>query len=266
MRILLLPALLAAAVLSSGPAAAATPQSETLLYDHIHLAVPNPPEAAQWYMDHIGGEPVDGREDRMLIGTTRFIFQRADDRRPSTGSVFDHLGFSVAELDAVLSDLENAGATITSPRRDVDGLFPLAFVEDPWGVRLEILEDPQHLGFHHIHLRSPEPEATLQWYLDQFGGVRTPLRGRLDGILYPGNVWVLVTEGDTFPSTAGAIDHLGWRAPEMNATLEELSGKGIEITRGPMDLTFVNGTIEFFFIAGPDGASIEMVERAPNMR
>ena len=33
-----------------------------------------------------------------------------------------------------------------------------------------------------------------------------------------------------------------------------------------MDLTFVNGTIEFFFIAGPDGASIELVERAPNMR
>ena len=154
-------------------------------------------------MDHIGGEPVDGRDDRMLIGTTRFIFQRAEYRRPSTGSVIDHLGFSVADLDAVLSDLESARASVTSPRRDVDGLFPLAFVEDPWGVRFEVLEDPQHLRFHHIHLRSPEPEATRQWYLDQFRGVRIPLRGRLDGILYPGNVWVLVTEGDTFPSTEG---------------------------------------------------------------
>lgn len=265
MRIPLLRALLATALIASGPVVAAA-QSETLLYDHVHLAVPNPPEASQWYMDHIGGEPVDGRDDRMLIGTTRFIFQRAENRRPSAGSVIDHLGFSVANLDAVLSDLESAGASVTSPRRDVDGLFPLAFVEDPWGVRLEILEDPQHLGFHHIHLRSPEPEATRQWYLEQFGGVRTQLRGRLDGILYPGNVWVLVTEGDTFPSTEGAIDHLGWRAPEMNTKLEEFGGKGVEITRGPMDLTFVNGTIEFFFIAGPHGASIEMVERAPNMR
>ena len=243
-----------------------TAQSETLLYDHVHLAVPNPQEASQWYMDHIGGEPVDGRDDRMLLGTTRFIFQQSDDRRPSQGSVIDHLGFSVPDLDATLRELESAGATITSPRRDVDGLFPLAFVEDPWGVRLEILEDPQHLAFHHIHLRSPDPEATRQWYLEQFGGVRTPMRGRSDGILYPGNVWILVTEGDTFPSTEGAIDHIGWRAPEMNSKLEELSGKGVEITRGPMDLTFVNGMIEFFFIAGPHGANIEMVERAPNMR
>ena len=257
--------LLAIALVALAPAPLAA-QTETLLYDHVHLAVPNPQEASQWYMDHVGGEPVDGRDDRMLLGTTRFIFQRADDRRPSTGGVIDHLGFSVTDLDAALRDLESAGATVTSPRRDIEGLFAIAFVEDPWGVRLEILEDPQHLGFHHIHLRSPDPEATRQWYVAQFGGVRTPLRGRLDGILYPGNVWVLVTEGDTFPSTEGAIDHIGWRAPEMNSKLEEFSGQGVEITRGPMDLTFENGMIEFFFIAGPHGANIEMVERASNMR
>ena len=82
MRIPLLRALLATGLIASGPAAAA--QSETLFYDHVHLAVPNPPEASQWYIDHIGGEPVDGRDDRMLIGTMRFIFQRAKDRRSST--------------------------------------------------------------------------------------------------------------------------------------------------------------------------------------
>ena len=83
MRIPLLQALPATALVASGPAAAAT-QSETLLCDHVHLAVPNPPEAWQRHMDHIGGEPVDGRDHRMLIGTTRFIFQRAEDRRLST--------------------------------------------------------------------------------------------------------------------------------------------------------------------------------------
>ncbi len=241
-------------------------QSETLLYDHVHMAVPDPPAAAQWYLDHIGGEAVDGRDERLLLGTTRFIWQRAADRRPSEGSVIDHLGFSVADLDAKLRELEAAGATITTPRRDVEGLFPLSFAVDPWGVRLEIIEDPQHLGFHHIHVRSPEPETALQWYQDKFGGVRTPLRGRLDGILYPGNVWLLVTQGETFPSTEGAIDHLGWRALDLNPKLDELSGKRVEITRRPNRLTFVNGQISFFFIAGPSGANIEMVQRAANMR
>ncbi len=147
------------------------------------MAVSDPQAAAQWYLDHIGGENVDGRAERLLLGTTRFIWRQADDRRPSEGSVIDHFGFSVADLDAKLRDLEAAGATITTPRREVEGLFPLSFVEDPWGVRLELIEDPQHLGFHHVHLRSPEPETALQWYSDKFGGVRTPLRGRLDGIL-----------------------------------------------------------------------------------
>ena len=258
--------ILAAILLIAVSAPALSAQSETLLYDHVHMAVPNPQAAAAWYLEHIGGEGVDGRDERLLLGTTRFIWQQADDRRPSEGSVVDHLGFSVADLDAKLRELEAAGATITTPRRDVDGLFPLSFVEDPWGVRLEILEDPHHLGFHHIHLRSPDPKMTKQWYLDKFGGVRTPLRGRLDGILYPGNVWLLVTEGDAFPSTEGAIDHLGWRAPELNPKLEELRGKGVEITRDPMNLTFVNGRIDFFFIQGPRGANIEMVQRASTMR
>jgi lactoylglutathione lyase len=247
-------------------ASTALSQSETMLYDHVHLAVPDPATAADWYMEHFGGEAVDGRDDRMLLGTTRFIWRQGDDRRSSAGSVIDHLGFSVADLDAKLGELEAAGATITSPRRDVDGLFPLSFVEDPWGVRLEVIEDEQHLGFHHIHLRSPDPEATRMWYLDKFGGVRTPLRGRLDGILYPGNVWLLVTEGEAFPSTEGAIDHLGWRALDLGPKLNELQGKGVEITRGPNDLTFENGTISVFFLDGPIGANIEIVQRAPNMR
>jgi catechol 2,3-dioxygenase-like lactoylglutathione lyase family enzyme len=241
-------------------------QSETLMYDHIHMAVPDPPAAAQWYLDHIGGEAVDGRDERLLLGTTRFIWQGGDDRRSSEGSVIDHLGFSFADLDAKLRELEAAGATITTPRRDPEGLFPLSFVEDPWGVRLELIEDPQHLGFHHIHLRSPEPEAALQWYQDKFGGVRTLLRGRLDGIIFPGNVWLLVTQGDAFPSSEGAIDHLGWRALDLNPKMEELRAKRVEITREPNSLTFVNGQISFFFVAGPSGANIELVQRASNMR
>ena len=82
MRIPLLQTVPATGLMASGPGAAAT-QSETLLCDHVHLTVPNPAEAPQWYMDPIGGGPVDGRDDRMLIGATRFIFQRPEDRRSS---------------------------------------------------------------------------------------------------------------------------------------------------------------------------------------
>ena len=242
-------------------------QAETLLYDHVHMSVANPQESAQWYHDHIGGEWVDDRDDRLLFGTTRIMWLGGGgDRRPSQGGSIDHLGFSFADLDAKLAELEAAGATIQSPRRDVEGLFPISFVVDPYGVRLELIEDPQHLGFHHVHLRSPDPEQTLQWYQAEFGGVRTPLRGRLDGILYPGNVWILVQQGETFPTNENVIDHIGWRAIDLNTKVEEFRGKGIEITTEPRPMTLPNGQIAFSYLAGPNDTRIELVQRAPDMR
>jgi len=252
-----------ALVLLPAPAAAQTP---TALYDHVHMSVPDPRAAAQWYHDHIGGEWVDGRDDRLLFGTTRIMFLQGQGRRPSAGSVVDHLGFSYPDLAAKLAELQAAGATVTTPLREVEGLFKLSFVDDPFGTRLELIEEPQHLGFHHVHLRSPDPESMLAWYENMFGGVRMRMRGRLDGILYPGNVWILVQRGENFPSTEGTIDHIGWRSPETEGMVAALTSRGAELTTQPRDLTLPNGVIRFFYIAGPEGARIELVERQPDMR
>jgi catechol 2,3-dioxygenase-like lactoylglutathione lyase family enzyme len=252
--------LLALAALSA-PAVA----QETLLYDHVHMAVPDPEASAQWWHDHIGGEWVDGRTDRLLFGTTRIMFLRGQDRRPSQGGVIDHLGFSYPDLDAKLAELEAAGATVT-PAREVEGLFKLSFATDPWGVRLELIEEPQHLGFHHIHLRGEDPAATLDWYEEMFGGVRLRMRGRLEGLLYPGNVWILVQRGETFPSSEGVIDHIGWRSPVSDENQARLVALGAELTSEPRDMTLPNGQIRFFYIAGPEGARVELVQRQPDMR
>jgi lactoylglutathione lyase len=256
-----LTSLFAVAVLSA-PSAAQVQQ--TLMYDHIHMAVPDPEAAAQWYHDHIGGEWVDGRTDRLLFGRTRIMWLRGD-RKPSQGGVIDHLGFSYPDLAAKLAEVESAGATVTQ-MREPEGLFKLAFATDPWGVRLELIEEPQHLGFHHVHLRSQDPEATLAWYENLFGGVRIRMRGLRDGLLYPGNVWILVQRGETFPSSEGVIDHIGWRSPESDSNQARLVALGAELTSEPRDMTLPNGQIRYFYIAGPDGARVELVQRQPDMR
>jgi catechol 2,3-dioxygenase-like lactoylglutathione lyase family enzyme len=247
-------------------ASAAGAQVETLMYDHVHMSVPDPQASAQWFHDHIGGEFVDGRTDRLLFGTTRIMWLRGQNRTPSEGGVIDHLGFSFMDLTAKLAEVEGAGATVTTPRRDIPGLFPLSFVVDPWGTRLELIQDPQHLGFHHVHLRDPDPGTALDWYHANFGGVRRTVKGsQLEGILYPGNVWLLVTQGETFPSQGAAIDHIGWRAIELNAKIDEFTAKGLELTSPRRDMTLPNGQIAFFYVAGPNGARVEFVERARNM-
>jgi hypothetical protein len=144
------------------------------------------------------------------------MFLRKADAKPSAGGAIDHIGFSVADLDAKMKEWEAAGIKITTPARDVPGLFKLAFIEDPWGTRLEIVQDPELLGLHHLHLRNPNPDEGFAWLLDKFGGKRTQMKGRLDGVRYDfdgfSSVWILITKGEAEPSTGRALDHIGWRS------------------------------------------------------
>src|SRR5262249_30166883 len=130
--------------------------------------------------------------DRVVIGRTIFAFIKSDTAKPSTGSVIDHIGISVPDIDAKLTALQAAGAKVVSPARDIPNLFKIAFVEDPWGIKIELVQDPETPGFHHIHLRVADPEASLKWYVDAFGGERSKLKGRLDAVKYSNpNVWLL---------------------------------------------------------------------------
>src|SRR6202049_1247962 len=79
---------------------AGTTASQTFPYDHIHLNVPDPAAAANWYEKFFGGRRIPEAPDRLMFGSTRFLFIKKDDAKPSAGSAVDHLGFSFADLDA----------------------------------------------------------------------------------------------------------------------------------------------------------------------
>ncbi len=242
--------------------------AQTLPYDHIHLNVPNPADAANWYEKNFGGRRITEAPDRIMYGAVRLMFLRkTTPTAPSSGSVIDHIGFSFADLDAKMKELEANGVKVVTPVRDVPGLFKLGFVEDPWGTRIEVVQDQELLGLHHMHLRSPNPEAMLTWLQEKFGGERKQLKGRLDAMFYraPGftDVWILVQRGESTPSLGAAIDHIGWRSTGPLAdTINGLRAKGVTVTSEPRPLPLPNGpTINFSYVAGPDGARIELVER-----
>ena len=250
-------------------AAPAAAQTKTLPYDHIHLNVPDTAAAANWYEKYFGGRRITEAPDRIMFGAVRLMFLRNTGTvAPSQGSAVDHIGFSVADLDAKLRELEGSGAKIEGPARDVPNLFKLAFAVDPWGTRLEIVQDPELLGLHHIHMRGPDPDAIFTWLLDKFGGEKAKLKGQLDGVVYrnvPGfsTVWILAQRGEATPTQGKAIDHIGWRSTAPVAeTSAMLVGKGVTLTSQPRPLTLPNGPpINFFYVAGPNGARIELVER-----
>lgn len=232
------------------------------MVDHIHLAVPDQAKGVEWYRKHFGGQPMTTEApDRLMFGETRIIFQKNESAQPSSGSVLDHVGFSVADLDATLRDLEADGAKVTTPAREVAGLFKLAFIEDPWGVRVEVVQDPAKLGLHHVHLRAPDPAAALSWYADKLGGTVGKLKDRIEGINY-GGVWILAQRGDATPSQGHAIDHIGFRPLNVDSVVAGLKTKNVKVTTEPRPLTLPSGTtMRLAFIEGPDGVRIELVQR-----
>lgn len=247
--------------------AASAHAQATLPYDHVHINVPDTAAGANWYEKHFGGTRITEAPDRLRYGSTRVMFLRMANAQPSAGSAVDHIGFSVPDIDATFRQFQASGVKVTTPVRDLPGIFKIGFVEDPWGTRIEVVQDPELLGLHHIHMRGPDPEAVFTWLLQKFGGQRTKLKGQLDAVKYSAagfsDMWILVQRGDAVPSEGHALDHIGWRSTgPLAATINGLREKGVTVTTEPRPLPLPNGpTINFSYVAGPAGAKIELVER-----
>ena len=119
----------------------------------------------------------------------------------------------------------------------------------------------------HIHLRSPDPEATAQWFERMLGAevLRTMQEGkpRIDLRLGGANIFIApVAAGDGVnppPSTpCQGLDHFGLSVSGIDAIAAELRAKGVEFTREP---TTVRPGVRICFIRGPQGVSIELLDR-----
>ena len=231
--------------------------------DHIHLAASDPAAGAAWYLKHFGGvryaDPRPGQPDEVLYDHTVLRFWKRDEK-PSDGSVLDRIGFTVSDVDATVAGVEADGGKLLIPARDVQGLkIRVAFAQDPWGSKVEVLHDPDLPNrLHLIALRASDPEPLFKWMSDTFGGVRDKYQGRFEGLKY-GNLWVLIQKSDmeTAPSPGHALDHLGWAVPNMDQWLTLLKSKGYKIT---VDPPRQSGPVKLSYIEGPNGLSVELTD------
>jgi lactoylglutathione lyase len=121
--------------------------------------------------------------------------------------------------------------------------------------------------YDHIHLRSPDPEATARWYERIFGAevIRSMQEGkpRIDLKLGGANIFIApVAAGDGVnppPTTPyQGLDHFGLTVSGNDAVAAELKAKGVEFTREP---TTVRPGVRVCFLRGPEGVSIELLDR-----
>jgi lactoylglutathione lyase len=121
----------------------------------------------------------------------------------------------------------------------------------------------------HVHLRSPDPEATAQWFEQMLGAQvkRSTQDGkpRIDVKLGGANIFIAqVNAGDgvNAPPTTPyqGLDHFGLTVSGIDAIAAELKKKGVEFTREPQ---VPRPGIKICFLRGPQGISIELLDRDP---
>jgi len=124
----------------------------------------------------------------------------------------------------------------------------------------------------HIHLRSPDPEATAAWFEHMLGAqvIRSMVDGkpRIDLKLGGANVFIMpVGPGDPVnppPVTPyQGLDHFGLAVSGVDAVAAELKAKGAEFTMEPRT---VRPGLRICFLRGPQGVSIELLERDAKYR
>lgn len=121
--------------------------------------------------------------------------------------------------------------------------------------------------WEHVHLRSPDPSGTAEWYRDKLGAevVKTPqpdgttrydlnLTGQqiFIGLAQPGKA----AEAPSAPYLG--LEHIGLRVSDLTAAVAELKAKGVAFSLEP---TEIRPGVRIAFLIGPENISIELLQR-----
>ena len=121
--------------------------------------------------------------------------------------------------------------------------------------------------YDHIHLRSPDPEATAEFYERMFGAevLRSTQEGkpRIDLKLGGADIFIApVAPGSNVnppPSTPyQGLDHFGLLVSGIDEIVAELKAKGAQFTMEP---STIRPGVRVAFLRGPEGVSIELLDR-----
>ena len=123
----------------TGSAAAPTASvSQAIGYHNVHLRVADPVAAADWYMKYLGATKA-APPFNLQFGKTLVALVRTTTQQPSEGSAINHIGISFPDLKSKMQEWQAAGVKILTPMTEAAGLFPYGYIEDPWGVKIEVM-------------------------------------------------------------------------------------------------------------------------------
>lgn len=121
--------------------------------------------------------------------------------------------------------------------------------------------------FDHVHLRSPDPEATAQFYEDMLGAkiIRSEQNGktRIDMDLCGQMFFIAPVAADadlaqSSDSSFTGLDHFGLTVDHIDDVVDGLKAKGADFSMEP---TTIRPGVRIAFMKGPQDVEIELVDR-----
>jgi lactoylglutathione lyase len=123
--------------------------------------------------------------------------------------------------------------------------------------------------FDHLHLLSRDPEATATFYERMFGAevIRTLQQGKPRVDIKIGGAMFFILDASQDPKAVESaphphfgLDHFGFAVENIDTVCAELKAKGAVFSVEPFD---VRPGTRIAFVAGPEGVSIELLQRTP---
>jgi lactoylglutathione lyase len=122
--------------------------------------------------------------------------------------------------------------------------------------------------YDHVHLRSPDPDATAAYYERMFGAriIKSVMSNGLPRTdLEIGGVMFFIAQvpadaplSEKPEGSFVGLDHMGLRVQNIDAVVAELKAKGAEFTVEPRT---IRPGVRIAFLKGPQNVLIELLDR-----
>jgi catechol 2,3-dioxygenase-like lactoylglutathione lyase family enzyme len=241
---------------------------------HIHLIVKDVDAERRFFIDMLGGVPVENGKISMIEFPGVFIIlSQGDPAGPSAGSIVNHFGVVIKDVAAFTAKWEANHLIIDHVENPKGG-----YVHSPSGLRIEFYEDPAlsvPLAMNHFHFfmapeRIPEVKA---WYVNVFGGKPSQRyctsclthKRLIETVDLPGTNLSLAplpasnTSGTPVPTKGRQIDHIGFEVKNLEAFIEKAQANGIKFDE-PYRASKNSAKVHVAFLTDPWGTRIELTE------
>jgi catechol 2,3-dioxygenase-like lactoylglutathione lyase family enzyme len=263
MKTSLLSIALAVLVLAQPARAQLAPVNELgIRFAHVHVNVANVAAHEElWSNVFDGTVVVKGTLHTVRLPNMILVFTEREPTGPSQGTVMDHFGFKVRDIDEILAAWRARGLEVQSEFDGAEG-FRNAYLLAPDGIRLELQEDPQlpvKAAGYHVHFWTSQVEELMTFYEDFFGAERRqrgtiPTASNVPGM----NLSFQACRTECVATRGRAIDHIGFEIDGLQAFVESMQARGVDFQMGYREIPSIELAISFF--TDPAGVYVELTE------